>query len=422
MKLASHYIKASILISLSILVISAFVYYMVIGHIARQQLDGDLSEEVAEFLDYINQNQQLPKPVSFDEDQTIIVKTGLQTFETHFFDTPFFNKKERKNEAGRAVTFLAKIKTQHYLVTISESRQNTEYLIQTISIITLILAAVLLTVLVITNKYVLKGLWKPFHSVLKQVQEFNAADPDKITITGSKVDEFNQLSEAVAKMSARVTDDYQGLKSFTENASHEIMTPLSVITSRLDILIQDETLRPDQYVQITDLYAAANKLARLNQSLLLLVKIDNDLMQGTEKLNIKTIIVEKFQQFQEMIQNKNIDLSFAMADVEIKASRHLIEILVNNLFGNAIRHNREFGQIKIRLTHEKLIFQNTGFATMLNEDRIFDRFYKGKTSEGTGLGLAIIKTICNKYNFRIGYQFLNELHTFEIKFNEPYIN
>lgn len=416
MKLASHYTKASVLISLSVLVISAFVYYITIGHIARQQLDGDLSEEVAEFLDYVNQNQQLPKPVNFDEDQTIIVRSDLQQFDTRFFDTPFFNKKEKKNEAGRAVSFLAKIKEQHYLVTISESRENTEYLVQIISIITLILAAILLTVLVITNKYVLNGLWKPFYGVLKQVREFNAADPDKITITDSKVDEFNQLSDAVAKMSARVTDDYQGLKSFTENASHEIMTPLSVITSRLDILIQDETLRPDQYEQITNLYAAANKLARLNQSLLLLVKIDNDLLQDTEKLNIKTIIVEKFQQFQEMIQNKNIDLNFVMVDVEVSASRYLMDVLINNLFSNAIRHNKELGHIKILLTAEKLIFQNSGHAPILDEQRIFDRFHKGKTSDGTGLGLAIIKNICSRYGFGISYCYVNDLHNFEVRF------
>lgn len=416
MKLASHYTKASVLISLSVLVISAFVYYVTIGHIARQQLDGDLSEEVAEFLDYVNQNQQLPKPVNFDEDQTIIVRSDLQQFDTRFFDTPFFNKKEKKNEAGRAVSFLAKVKEQHYLVTISESRENTEYLVQIISIITLILAAVLLTVLVITNKYVLNGLWKPFYGVLKQVREFNAADPDKITVTDSKVDEFNQLSDAVAKMSARVTDDYQGLKSFTENASHEIMTPLSVITSRLDIMIQDETLRPDQYEQITDLYAAANKLARLNQSLLLLVKIDNDLLQDIEKLNIKTIVVEKFQQFQEMIQNKNIDLNFVMVDVEVSASRYLMDVLINNLFSNAIRHNKEFGHIKIQLTAEKLIFQNSGHAPILDEQRIFDRFYKDKASDGTGLGLAIIKNICGRYGFEISYRYVNDLHTFEVRF------
>jgi len=416
MKLASHYTKASVLISLSVLVISAFVYYVTIGHIARQQLDGDLSEEVAEFLDYVNQNQQLPKPVNFDEAQPIIAKSDLQQFDTRFFDTPFFNKKEKKNEAGRAVSFLAKIKEQHYLVTISESRENTKYLVQIISIITLILAAILLTVLVITNKYVLNGLWKPFYGVLKQVREFNAADADKITITDSKVDEFNQLSDAVAKMSARVTDDYQGLKSFTENASHEIMTPLSVITSRLDILIQDETLRPDQYEQITNLYAAANKLARLNQSLLLLVKIDNDLLQDTEKLNIKTIIVEKFQQFQEMIQNKNIDLNFVMVDVEVSASRYLMDVLINNLFSNAIRHNKELGHIKIHLTAEKLIFQNSGNAPILDEQRIFDRFYKGKTSDGTGLGLAIIKNICSRYGFGISYRYVNDLHNFEVRF------
>ena len=82
------------------------------------------------------------------------------------------------------------------------------------------------------------------------------------------------------------------------------MTPLAVITSKLDTLIQDETLRDDQFSQITDIYTAAGKLSRLNQSLLLLVKIDNDLLPDKELINLQLIIIEKVQQFQELLQNK----------------------------------------------------------------------------------------------------------------------
>ncbi|MGN6398577.1 MAG: sensor histidine kinase [Mucilaginibacter sp.] len=417
MKLASHYTRASVLISLLVLTISAFVYYYTISSIARQQLDGDLAEEVAEFVGYVNRHHQLPKPVDFDQDQTSVIKTSLNNYETRFFDTPYFNKKDKKNESGRAVTFLVTISSQRYLVTISESRENTECLLQIISVITLALAAILLTVLIVTHKYFLKGLWEPFYAALGKVQEFNAADHNRIAATASKVDEFKQLNDAIEKMSARVTEEYKGLKTFTENAAHEIMTPLSLITSKLDILIQDESLRPDQYMQIADLYAATNRLSHLNQSLLLLVKIENDLLHDNEALNMKNVINEKFQLFQEMIQSKGIDVNFEMEDVEINASRHLAEILINNLFSNAIRHNREHGEIRIRLTTETLTFQNTGNGDMLDEHRIFDRFYKSKASEGTGLGLAIIKTICNKYNFVVNYRFIADLHSFEIKIN-----
>ncbi len=414
MKLAAHYSKASIIIGVSVLLISGVIYFLIINHIARQQLDNDLADELVELVDYVNTNHSFPK--SDNEDQLSYVKTSLQVFDTKFFDAPFLNVKENENEAGRAVTALIKIKNQNYIATIVESREDTEYLIQIISTITIILTAVLLSVLIITNRYVLNGLWRQFHYILGQVKNFNIANTNGINTVEGKVDEFNELSDAVAKMSSRVTSDYQGLKTFTENASHEMMTPLAVITSKLDLLIQDETLRSDQLSQITDIYSATNRLARLNQSLLLLVKIDNNLMPETELLNIQTIIFEKAQQFQELIHNKNIELELTLNYLEISASKYLIDVLINNLFSNAIRHNETGGIIRITINHKRLLFQNTGEQTALMDSVVFERFYKGKTSDGTGLGLAIMKNICNLYGFELVYKYVNGLHSFEILF------
>ena len=416
MKLAAHYSKASIIISVSVLLISGVIYYLIINHIARQQLDNGLADELEELVDYVNTNHSFPK--SDKEDQIAYVKTNLQSFDTKFFDAPFLDAKDNESEAGRAVAALVKLNNQNYIATITESQEDTEYLIQIISLITIILTAVLLSVLIITNRYVLNGLWRPFHYILVQVKNFNIANANGINTVNGKVDEFNELSDAVAKMSSRVTSDYQGLKTFTENASHEMMTPLAVITSKLDLLIQDETLRSDQLSQITDIYSATNRLARLNQSLLLLVKIDNNLMPETEQLNIQTVISEKTQQFQELIHSKNIELELTLNSLEINASRYLIDVLINNLFSNAIRHNENGGIIRIIINHKKLLFQNSGEQTPLVDSEVFERFYKGKTSDGTGLGLAIMKNICNLYGFDLVYKYINGLHSFEITFEK----
>ena len=252
----------------------------------------------------------MPRPIDFDEDVTTFTKTNAAAFGTNFFDTPSTNPKEKKAEAGRAVSALIKVNGQAYIVTIVESREDTEFLIQIISIITLVLTAVLLGVMVVTNKFVLNGLWRPFYNILQEVKRFNVSNTSRIDAVSSNVDEFKDLSDAVEKMSSRVTTEYQGLKTFTENASHEMMTPLAVITSKLDMLIQDEKLSPDQFEQITDIYSAASRLSRLNQSLLLLVKIDNNLLGDMEKVNLKTIILDKARQFNEMMHNKNIVLDY----------------------------------------------------------------------------------------------------------------
>ncbi len=416
MKLSTHYNKASIFVSIAILIVSGVLYYLIINYIARQQLDRDLGEEVEEVVKYVNIHQKLPTPIEFDEDVTTYEKTTKTDFEPQFFDTPFKNLNEKKVEPGRALSVMMKVADDRYIVTIVESRESAEYLIQVVFLITTVLTALLLFVLAIINRFVLRDLWRPFYHILNQVTIFNVASTKVIDNVPSKVDEFHDLSDAVSKMSSRVLSDYMGLKSFTENASHEMMTPLAVITSKLDVLIQDETLKHEQLSQITDIYGAANKLARLNQSLLLLVKIDNDLIKNKEHLSIQALIFEKARQLAELINNKKIDLQLTLENLDVNASRYLMEILVNNLFSNAIRHNTTGGQIKIEIKGRQLLFQNSGEHGCLNEEMIFKRFYKGTLSDGTGLGLSIIENICSLYDFKVVYRYAGNLHQFQLTF------
>jgi len=72
-----------------------------------------------------------------------------------------------------------------------------------------------------------------------------------------------------------------------------MQTPLAIITAKLDTLIQDDILKSEQYDQINDIYAATNKLSRLNQSLLLLVKIENNLINDAEPLQLNILVKEK---------------------------------------------------------------------------------------------------------------------------------
>ena len=416
MKLSAHYNKASIIITISVLLAGAVVYFFAINYIADTQLNSDLTEEIGEVIDYVNVHGQLPKPVDFDEDQTSFIKTNKNAIPTRFFDTVYSNPKEKNAEAGRAITGLISLKGQHYITTITVSRESTEYLIQIIGAITLALSIALLIILFVTNRYILSGLWRPFYDTVNALKAFNISDSKRFHLKHNKVDEFNELNRVVETMASRVKSDYQHLKRFTENASHEMMTPLAVITAKLDTLIQDETLKPEQFEQINDIYSAASKLSRLNQSLLLLVKIENNLVDDAELLSLDGLISQKIRQFNELILSKDIQVSEHLKEKDVTASKYLIDILLNNLFSNAIRHNNDHGQVIITLTANKFIFQNTGAEKALVDGRLFGRFQKGQKSEGTGLGLTIVKNICNLYHWDIAYSYENSFHTFLITF------
>ncbi len=416
MKLAAHYNKVSILVNIFILFTGAVIYYFVIASIATHQLDRDLTEEIDEVKEYINQKKQLPKQVDFDEDQTTFTLIGSQKLPRRFFDTIYYNAREKENESGRAVEGAVEFNKANYKVVISESKEATEYLVQVILLITLGLVIILSMVVIATNRLILTDLWNPFYKLLSELKSFDIANDAQLTLYQTKVDEFKELNEVMQNMAAKAKSDYLTLKSFTENASHEMMTPLAVVTSRLDTMIQDETLNAQQLAYITEIYGSISRLSRLNQSLLLLVKIDNNMIGDQENINFKPIIAEKLIQFQELIQSKNLSVDYCLADKNIFASKYLIDILLNNLFSNAIRHNLHNGKIKIELSEKRLIFKNTGENIPLAEAVIFERFNKGKFSEGIGLGLTMVKNICLHYDFQVSYNHDQEWHVFIVDF------
>jgi signal transduction histidine kinase len=418
MKLSTHYSRASIVITIAVLLIGSVIYYFTINYIATNQLDRDLTEEIDEVNAYVDLHKQLPSQVDFDEDITVFTKTNQKVLPRRFFDTIYNNVKEKEIEKGRAVSGLIMLNGEYFKVTISESRESTEYLITIIAIITLLLSVGLLIVLVITNKYILNGLWKPFYKTLNGMKIFNVSDEGSFVMPDSKVDEFNELNRAVQLMSSRVKNDFQNLKHFTENASHEMLTPLAVITSKLDTLIQDETIKPEQYDQINDIYAATSKLSRLNQSLLLLVKIENNLIEGAEWIDLDSLIAEKVRHFQDILVEREISATENLTPKKILVSKYLVDILLNNLFSNAIRHNHTRGELIITLTQETLTFQNNGLDKPLDERTIFERFQKNSKSEGTGLGLSIVKNIAHIYGWSIHYDYKNSFHTFQIRFQD----
>ena len=105
--------------------------------------------------------------------------------------------------------------------------------------------------------------------------------------------------------------------------------------------------------------------------------------------------------------------------VNVTMNRNLADILISNLFTNAIKYNPDGGKILIELNEHYLIISNTGEPLNIEPQKIFERFLKDKQSESLGLGLAIVKKICDFYGFTIEYSYLSreKMHSFMIQLN-----
>ncbi|MEJ2880205.1 sensor histidine kinase [Pedobacter sp. GR22-6] len=416
MKLLSRYNRILMFASAIGLIGIGFLFYRTLSFYLNKQIDNNLVEELMEVKDFTHSRNIAPAPEQYLDLVIEYKRTGYSDTLKRFADTVFYNPKKKLLESARYLRTGITIDGSHYQVLIFTSKVEREEQIKSIFLAIISPVLLLLVALLLINRLMIRKLWQPFRLILENLKTFNLNQEKPFEVIKSPVEEFRELNQAILDISLRIRSDFREVKLFTENASHEMMTPLAVINSKLDMMLQSDRLGKEESETLVDLYKATSRLTKLNQSLLLLVKIDNNLISEQEEVDVSALLVERLSYFQELIQNRNLSVITTLNPVIHKTNRYLLETLVNNLLSNSIRHNYENGNIEISLTAESIIFKNTGRPLALDEHKIFDRFYKDHHSEGTGLGLAILKQICNRQHFSFKYTYTENLHCFEIRF------
>lgn len=416
MKLATKYNRVNLFTSLVVLIITGTIYYVVIHFILTEKLDRDLAIEEDEIKQYVATYQKLPLATSYLDQQIYFKELPKNaSLVRDFRYTSYYNAVEQENEPGRSLVTWVKLKDKHYEVTVVKSRVESEDLVRIIVLITLGVMVMLLSALLLVNRLVLNKLWKPFYTTLRQMKNYELAKMDRIVQEPNQIDEFIELHHSANAMVTRVRRDYTELKNFTDNASHEMMTPIAIINSKLDSLLQTESFTAEQGAILEDVYHGVGRLFKLNQSLLLLAKIENNLVPDQQDIAMNELVLSKIRQFQELFEKDNLSLTHQLDPCTLHMSKYLADMLLNNLLSNAIRHNHQGGTIDVVLKSDSLEISNTGKDLKL-EGHLFERFSKSATSEGMGLGLAIAKQICTLYGFTINYVYQNKKHRFIINF------
>ncbi|MBE9583483.1 HAMP domain-containing histidine kinase [Mucilaginibacter sp. JRF] len=415
MKLLTRYNRLTIMVTIMIMVVAAVVYYFTITLVLSKQVDKALIVEENEVQEYVAVNNALPHIFTTNHQSVTFTKTANK-LPRAIRDTVYQELKGNEIEPARVLYTNVQVAGQNYLVTVIQSTVETEDLLKLIFGITSGLIFTLLAALFFINRFILSSIWQPFYVFLNQLKGFKVAENTGIPAIASNIDEFRELDSAVSIMAARVKDDYHTLKTFTENASHELMTPISIMNSKLDSFVQTGEFTDNQSKILNDVYGSLNRLTRLNKAMLLLVKIENGLINDEKEINLKKLTADTITQFEELTDNLNIEISSDLHDHTIKANLPLMEILLNNLIGNAIRHNKTDGQVSVSLDKKALRVINTGDNKALISQDIFQRFHKASASEGTGLGLTISQQICDNYGFKLSYSFEDGRHQFTILF------
>jgi signal transduction histidine kinase len=210
--------------------------------------------------------------------------------------------------------------------------------------------------------------------------------------------------------------DYLSLKQFTENASHEMQTPLAIIRSQIELLQQRVPTDESVLQHLQHIQRASSKLSRLNQALLLLTRLDNQQYESRTEVQLAVVLNQQVEALQALIDAKSLQLTFQVTGVSLRMHPDLADLLVNNLLSNAIRHNQPGGQVLIELEPAFLRISNTGEPPSIPSEQMFARFSKGTHSaHSLGLGLSIVKEICEQYQWGLHYEYADAWHRVEVQ-------
>jgi len=414
-------------ITLNLLSISLFIFLfgmVAFYYVLREQVDQNINLELEKreksIIKELDSAHSTTNPTVNLSEKVLITPLDKPRPLVSFSDTLLFNPDENKYAIYRQLGFVKSIGDQSYFIQIFKPLEETDRLIVRIVMMMNLLIIIIIITLLIANRHSSRQDWKVFYDTIDNINKYDVNSFDDFSLKHSEIKEFSDLNRGLLTMTERIKNDYLNLKEYIENASHEIQTPLAIINSKMELLLQWGDMKEKQYKIVADAYEASNRLSRLNKTLILLAKIENRQFPESNPVNPAIMINHQLESLEDLILSKKIKITKRFDnDVTIQMNPYLAEILLINLIKNAVRHNIKGGELILELTKHRFEIANSGQPLQIDPEMLFERFHKSSSSpESLGLGLAIVQKICNIYGFKIGYHYKDEMHIMRVEFSK----
>ena len=411
MKLALKITLLYLFISLAVFLVGGIISFQVIKREIDLEQRRFLRERLRSSLKMI-ERRDLSKP--FIRDKISIIPLGTEGQETKgiYSDTLVMHSTLQRLESHVRLDIVKEVNGKYYDISlfdlIVEEDDIADSVQESLLKIYLLLSSAVILISFITSFIILR----PFNLTLEAIKSFNLKSNDKLRFKKANTKELSKLHSFLEDMTGRVQQDYRSLKEFTENASHELQTPVAVASGKLELLLEADNLSVEQLEMITSAQNAIKRLSKMGNSLALLTKLENDEFENNENIDLKKSAEDLLFEFNEIFDLKSIKVEKDLADgVTVQMNPTLCEMMLSNLLQNAVRHNQPAGEIKVQLTKDQLTISNTGEAPKVEPALFFERFKKNNQSDDSiGLGLSIVKKIVELSEMSIEYRYFDEKH------------
>ncbi len=394
------------------------IFYYTFRTIVYKQIDDSLIIEKTIIQEQIDESDSIP---DFAASYGHLIRVRLlgtpvlysQTInDTTLFDVPssvylpFRHLRFTNNTHGKS----------GYIINIYQVLDENKKLLNMVAFGMVLLFLSLLLVSLFVNYLMSKKLWRPFFEAVNGAANFNVLSDKFPELQETNINEFKQLNLVIEQMTRKMRADYINLKEYNENSSHEIQTPLAVIRSKLDILMQKRNLGRKSIDLIKSINEATTKLFKLNQGLLMISRIENLQFPDTKEISFEELIQKWLDNYEEIMQLKRIKVETEISNAAlVNMNETLADVMISNLLSNAVRYNIDNGYIRCRLDNQCLTITNSGMPLEIDPELVFNRFSKGTSNpHSVGLGLSIVKKIIDHYNMKISYTCTDSVHEIKV--------
>lgn len=274
---------------------------------------------------------------------------------------------------------------------------------------------ILLIMLFFITRYIAGKSIGPLIKITQDAEEITKEDLSRRIELPQKKDEIYKLAQTVNSLMNRLEDAVLREKQFTADASHELRTPLSVIKGTLEVLIRKPREAEHYQTKIQYCIKEVDRIAGLIDQLLMLAR------QESSQIEIEAVVIElskntRYSIFRigEYASDRDIKINFGAKDKYfVKADPALFDIIMENLFSNAIKYSGHSKEIDVIIsgTESEVTCSIRDYGIGMNKDqlsRVFDRFYRSEEARSTeagghGIGMAIVKRLADLQNIRVDY-------------------
>lgn len=390
------------------------VDYYLIRYLVNKEVNEILRHEGERLLFHIEKEGGLP-PSGYIFDTLQVGET------THLpgrlIDTLIYDAYANESIPYRKYEFTARVGDENLKISLRHILLEMNKLSWWLFMATALVLVLMVMGVFFINQKIYTWVWKPFYHDLLTLKRYDVNSKKPVQLESSGIREFEILNKVITSLMEQVEKDFQKLKEFNEDISHEIQTPLSIIRNKMVLLLESQHLNEKELQWVQAAYQEVNKLSKIGKSLTLISRIENQEFKRIDDVDLRILVENIVSNMAEIIHFKELEVTAQLKPVAVKCDLILANILFTNLLKNAIQHNQKGGYIRMFLSEHQFEIENTGDILKTETARLFNRFQKGDTTtDSLGLGLAINQKICEIYGFQLDYEHQEGKHRFILQF------